>query len=442
MNRRRMLLAAVLAAAASATLVAPAAPAASRLRTAADAKTYLAARGIDSKTVVVQRGARNYAGPSCPGKGWNCTTAKRVLQVGGENRVDCVGGTGSIVLESQSCVVVQTNPGATNVARCVERSSSDAADQTCTITQVGASNTATVDQAVEANGGPTQTANQTATVEQTASTGDNNLSVRQHVHQVTNVAGAQSQDIRQNLTSIQNASGSGNNSSDVKQDQNQDAHNGSLQTQNTDDSASGTTPCWTLPAASPNQCANVTQNADAGDNANRLDQSIDEDMESNAATQQSQGFSQGGINGHVELASATGRSTNDAKQRKSQSEKGKIAAQTQIDPMGCCSFSAQGNDTSSERLDQSSTQTASSGDAAFQSLRINGSVSSIGGTCSITQRGRNNGANSGDTTTASPCATVQLVTVCESASFGEGESPATCETFPPEEDGPVLRRLT
>ena len=42
---------------------------------------YLAKHGIDSKKIVIQRGARNYAGPRCPGKGWNCTTSKRVVQI-------------------------------------------------------------------------------------------------------------------------------------------------------------------------------------------------------------------------------------------------------------------------------------------------------------------------------------------------------------------------
>ena len=42
---------------------------------------YLASHGIDSKKIVIQRGARNYAGPHCPGRGWTCTTAKRVVQI-------------------------------------------------------------------------------------------------------------------------------------------------------------------------------------------------------------------------------------------------------------------------------------------------------------------------------------------------------------------------
>ena len=36
---------------------------------------FLSAHGIDMKGLVIQRGAHNYAGPSCPGVRWTCTTA-------------------------------------------------------------------------------------------------------------------------------------------------------------------------------------------------------------------------------------------------------------------------------------------------------------------------------------------------------------------------------
>src|SRR5207244_13305803 len=46
---------------------------------------------------VIQRGARNYAGPACPGKRWNCTKATRVVQIAksgsraAANVADCGG---------------------------------------------------------------------------------------------------------------------------------------------------------------------------------------------------------------------------------------------------------------------------------------------------------------------------------------------------------------
>src|SRR4029450_2767982 len=66
------------AGAAAQTSAAPA-----RLSTQAAAAKYLRSLGIDPAGVVVQRGSKNYAGPSCPGAGWNCTKATRVLQISG-----------------------------------------------------------------------------------------------------------------------------------------------------------------------------------------------------------------------------------------------------------------------------------------------------------------------------------------------------------------------
>ena len=51
------------------------------LSTNAAVKQYLRSLGISPRGVVIQRGARNYAGPQCPGKGWNCTRSQRVVQI-------------------------------------------------------------------------------------------------------------------------------------------------------------------------------------------------------------------------------------------------------------------------------------------------------------------------------------------------------------------------
>ena len=39
---------------------------------------YLSSLGVDPSTVVRQVGLNNYAGPNCPGVGWNCTTSTKV----------------------------------------------------------------------------------------------------------------------------------------------------------------------------------------------------------------------------------------------------------------------------------------------------------------------------------------------------------------------------
>src|SRR5215213_11450822 len=52
--------------------------------------TYLRSIGVDPSGVVVQRGARVYAGANCPGKGWTCTRATRVLQLAtAQNKFEC-----------------------------------------------------------------------------------------------------------------------------------------------------------------------------------------------------------------------------------------------------------------------------------------------------------------------------------------------------------------
>src|SRR3954471_8838244 len=51
------------------------------LSTHAGAWHSLRAIGLDPRKVVIQQGRKNYAGPSCPGSGWTCTTARHVLQV-------------------------------------------------------------------------------------------------------------------------------------------------------------------------------------------------------------------------------------------------------------------------------------------------------------------------------------------------------------------------
>ena len=37
----------------------------------------LVAMGVDPATAVYQRGPRNYAGPDCPGVGWNCVDTQK-----------------------------------------------------------------------------------------------------------------------------------------------------------------------------------------------------------------------------------------------------------------------------------------------------------------------------------------------------------------------------
>src|SRR4051812_31896533 len=79
-----------------------------------------AAVGADPATVVKQVGLLNYAGPNCPGIGWNCTTATNVVQVasaGGQNRFECAPADALLTDEDTNiCVIDQS--GDSNKARC------------------------------------------------------------------------------------------------------------------------------------------------------------------------------------------------------------------------------------------------------------------------------------------------------------------------------------
>ena len=97
------------------------------LPTLAHADRYLSSLGLDPAGFVVQRGARNYAGAKCPGKGWNCTKAKRVLQIassGGVNAVVCAASSGSAHSTAGAttvgCTIVQTSTSGSNTATCNE----------------------------------------------------------------------------------------------------------------------------------------------------------------------------------------------------------------------------------------------------------------------------------------------------------------------------------
>jgi hypothetical protein len=125
---------------------------------------YLRANHVNPTGLVIQRGARNYAGPNCPGKGWTCTsTAHPVVQVapaGGKNEFRCAGARCAVVQAAQA-------PLATNTAKCVKTTG---ATQSCSIFQdsLTADNVAIVYQNVLKTTGLTQNASQTALVTQFA----------------------------------------------------------------------------------------------------------------------------------------------------------------------------------------------------------------------------------------------------------------------------------
>jgi hypothetical protein len=163
------------------------------LTTIAGAKRYLRAIGVNPRGVVIQRGARNYAGPNCPGASWACTSAARpVVQIA------AAGGKNTFVCTSASCAVVQTRaarsgralaaPKPPNVASCVKTTG---LTQSCTISQTSAGpNSAYVYESAGKMSGLTQTASYTATITQQA-TGTNPTNTNTAcVYQSVNIDGS------------------------------------------------------------------------------------------------------------------------------------------------------------------------------------------------------------------------------------------------------------
>jgi hypothetical protein len=418
--------------------------------------------------LVVQSGKRNYAGPRCPGRGWTCTTATRVLQSGDDNRFECTPQASVVTSSSsggsQSCEIVQSNPNGRNTARCVESSHSATTAQVCKITQTGASNTAVIEQTAT-SGGPTQSAAQTAAVTQTGATRTNSLTLRQHVNQTPGggkdddeddaaaasapTSGTIQQDAWQRADVVQTAAGAGTNSAVLRQDARQHAVGGATQLQNT--SASPLGDCYAPPPASPNACVNVSQTAAGGTNEVDLNQKIDQKAKTKAVATQQQGSPDGGVEGRVhQETAADGRSFNQVNQNKVQRLSGAPgSAQTQYDPMRCCGVGSQaGGHDNQESIAQGAAQQASE-DGALQSADLSGESLTPNGTCDVTQQATNNADEATNRATLSPCPFLLLETRCTNSSDGD-ETFGSCTasepvTTPPgcefECGGPLLSAL-
>ena len=156
---------------------------------------HLRSLGIDPTGVVIQRGVLNYAGPSCPGMLWNCTTATRVAQIGagaGENRFECEPSTTGTVPPTV-CFTFQSSESGQNHARCVERVTDvTPVKLVCDIDQanVTGGNHALVRQVILQRVGPHQDADEEAYVRQTTGTGHNQVQIHQDISQFTTEAGA------------------------------------------------------------------------------------------------------------------------------------------------------------------------------------------------------------------------------------------------------------
>jgi hypothetical protein len=187
---------------------------------------YLKSHGVNTRGMVVQRGVRNYAGPKCPGKGWNCTRARHVIQfalAATSSTFSCSPSYGTpagpfpptpTAVSPDTCIVVQVNTTGDNNAKCIEQTSADGANQYCEIYQenVSGKNNAAIVQLINESSGQHQTGDQDARVTQQNGSGPNNSAVTQTIWQTTSTNGPtvdQNQQGRQNNDIDQTATAGG-----------------------------------------------------------------------------------------------------------------------------------------------------------------------------------------------------------------------------------------
>jgi len=338
------------------------------LSTRAGVVQYLTSLGVDPRGIVVQRGSHNYAGPSCPGRGWTCTTAKRVLQIAkskdDNNNFVCASSSGPGSGSGGNCQIFQFAPGGNNTATCIERSGDVSANQSCAITQdnTTGANRATIQQQVDAkDGGSTQYASQYGGVRQDNGTGSNDAQISQDIKQSlkkkdTDASGTQQQDGHQ-AASVSQDSDTGSNSARVDQSlaQSADAKWGTTlsQLQNTDGNV--------------NSNVGVVQFSTSGRNDARVNQSnkYDAHIGKADAGNQQQGSPGSGENTFF-LQDSTGLSTIQSSQKEDQnlhSEHVASLTQSQYGPQWADpEQSSNPNDTyninqdSSQRADTPDTQ--------------------------------------------------------------------------------------
>ena len=339
-----------------------------RLSTQAAAADYLRSLGIDPAGVVVQRGAKNYAGPNCPGPEWNCTTGRQVLQISARvgaasaNSFSCTPAGGGTVPPNK-CVIVQTSTTGNNTASCTIAGSTSGVTQECNVTQTSVSGTNRLNLKEELTlTGATTTGTQVATVDQNNGSGANIVSLTQRSAESISSSiasiGTWSQSASQSFT-IDQESSTGANTVDVSQSV--------AQTQTA------------LNATSGSQSQSSTQEA-----------SIDQ--------------------------SSSGLSTLKIKQSETQTQRAQAGVtQTQFGPQRCCS-SQTGNPNNTATIKQESVQTQSPSNDQTQQQTV---VYSSSGNISGVQTAGQDGVKSTNTFSGS--------TVSETQSCTDG----SCTTDPP-----------
>jgi hypothetical protein len=325
---------------------------------------YLKSKGFDPAGFVIQRGSLNYAGTHCPGRSWNCTKRKKVVQLGagnhGKNVADCepngtMTKTANSGATTVTCVVVQSATSGKNDARC----------------SLGAREKASV--VLDCR------------IEQTNVNGDNVARVKQRSNQDD---GANQRATLNSL--VRQTNGAGDNRSDVKQTIDQSSHDVamvSVPTQNQEGRFSG----------------RVEQSSETGSNVSNLAQKLHQSGKASGGSnivQRQFGDHFGDVdqtNGSVEDANARSKSKSKAKSKSfsrsqaHQSEHQRLKGpgeQIQIGPQFCCSTQLGGDDKHTQvQIRQDSKQTASQDDAE-QSISLTGKCTTVGD-CGIRHSARN-----------------------------------------------------
>jgi hypothetical protein len=362
------------------------------LSTKAGVAKYLKSIGVNPKGVVIQRGLRNYAGPSCPGARWHCTRSTRVFQIaatGGTNKFECsdISGTTSEGVSSSStdplsCEISQSTVNGDNIARCIEDEGTNPATESCVITQVNVNgdNKATVDQKIKQKDGATQVATQTSEVDQTNTAGKNDAKVSQSIDQDTHGAD-------QDQTADQ--------SSCVKQ-------HGPL---------SSAFACGEVfdTGATGNDSSDVNQSVQQGEHAGNADVNLNQDSN---------------MDGHVSQ-DTTGVAKNHNNQNEHQNAEGKNAFVNQSGPMHCCT--EQGTNPGDKfDVDQHSDQHTNATDF-FQQEEMVGTCLTTG-RCQVDEHANQNGTNEHNSCDSSDCS---IGIVCASGAGGEGGTFSDCTPCTP-----------
>jgi hypothetical protein len=373
-------------------------PSVSDLSTVPRIKSYLRSIGIDPTGVVIQRGARNYAGPNCPGFAWNCTAGTGVvvqLAQAGQNTFECSpeGDQTYPTDAPNTCVLFQSNTNGNNHATCRESSDANPVVLTCEITQVNVNgdNHANIDQNVDQSGGATQTASVNADLFQDNESGNNHANLSQSISQTTSAvaSGMQSQEA--------------DFDADVDQDTDTGGNNFLQQSQTLHQSGRASGP------------SSIVQIQDA-DHFGDVDQSVGEDEEAFLSLARIGLF----------LAQDEGFSKAHAIQFERQFLKGP-GDQIQDGPMNCCGAGSQDGSPGQTlfNIHQDSAQNASQGSAEQTSL-LDGSCFSTG-TCSIHHKAKNDE----DQITVHESVDGEplfVLTRCESSEAFGGEGSGECES--------------